>query len=52
MTDQLEVDHGYEAAERAAIYEFEAGMTREEAEAKVRREIKSSVVIELPEDME
>ena len=52
MTDQLELDHGYEAAERAAIYEFEAGMTRKAAEAKVRREIKSSVVIELRGDDE
>jgi len=52
MNDQLERDHGYEAAERAAIYEFEAGMTREESEAKVRREIKSSVVIELRVDAE
>ena len=35
MTDQLELDHGYEAAERAAIYEFDGGMTREMAESKV-----------------
>lgn len=34
MTDQLEQQHGYETAERAAIYEYEAGLTREEAEKK------------------
>ena len=39
MTDNIERDHGYEAAERAAIYQYEAGMTREEAEAKVNRDI-------------
>jgi len=50
--DTLQRDHGYEAAERAAIYEFEARMTREAAEAKVMREIKSSVVIELRGDDE
>ena len=50
--DTLQHDHGYEAAERAAIYEFEAGMTREAAEAKVMHEIKSSVVIELRLDDE
>lgn len=33
--DKLEQEHGYEAAERAAIYEYEAGMTREMAESKV-----------------
>ena len=43
MTDQLEIDHGYEAAERAAIYEFEAGMTREAAEAKARKEAQDAV---------
>ena len=32
MNDKLLDDHGYEVAERAAILEFDAGMTREEAE--------------------
>ena len=39
MTDQLELEHGYEAAERAGINEYEAGMTREEAEEKVKHEL-------------
>jgi hypothetical protein len=34
VDDELEKQHGYEIAERAAIYEYEAGMTREEAEKK------------------
>ena len=52
MNDQLERDHGYEAAERAAIYEFDARMTREAAESKVRREIKCGLHIDLREDAE
>jgi hypothetical protein len=32
MTDLLLEQYGYEVAERAAILEYEAGMTREEAE--------------------
>jgi len=44
MTDQLEREHGYEAAERAAIYEYEAGMTREEAEEKVKKEIDDNAI--------
>lgn len=35
MTDTIEDKYGYEAAERAAIYEFDGGMTREMAESKV-----------------
>jgi hypothetical protein len=33
VDDKLLREHGYEVAERAAILEFEAGFTREEAEA-------------------
>jgi hypothetical protein len=44
MTDQLEREHGYEAAERAAIYEYEAGMTREEAEKKAKKEIDDKAI--------
>jgi hypothetical protein len=32
VNDKLLDEYGYEVAERAAILEFEAGMTREEAE--------------------
>ena len=32
VNDKLLDDYGYEVAERAAILEFEAGMSREEAE--------------------
>ena len=32
MNDKLLDEYGYEVAERAAILEFEAGMSREEAE--------------------
>jgi hypothetical protein len=32
VNDKLLNEYGYEVAERAAILEFEAGMTREEAE--------------------
>jgi hypothetical protein len=39
IVDEFERKHGYEAAERAAIYEYDAGMTRDEAEHKVRIEI-------------
>ena len=35
VTDEIERVHGYEAAERAAIYEYDAGMTRKQAEEKV-----------------
>ena len=44
MIDNIERDHGYEAAERAAIYEYEAGMTREKAEAKVKKEIHDKTI--------
>jgi hypothetical protein len=37
--DEFERKYGYEAAERAAIYEYEAGMTREEAEEKVKHKL-------------
>jgi hypothetical protein len=40
--DKLEQQHGYEAAERAAIYEYEAGMTREKAEEKVVKELEEN----------
>ena len=33
MNDKLLDEHGYDVAERAAILEFEAAFTREEAEA-------------------
>lgn len=35
MNDTIQDKYGYEAAERAAIYEYEAGMTRAQAEYKV-----------------
>lgn len=41
VIDLIEQEHGYEAAERAAIYEYEAGMTRAQAEYKVRVDIDS-----------
>jgi hypothetical protein len=34
MSDLLLLEFGYEVAERAAILEFEAGMSREEAERR------------------
>lgn len=37
-TDRLR-NYPYEAQERAAIYEFEAGMTRKDAEERVIREM-------------
>ena len=37
--DKLEQQHGYEAAERAAIYEYEANLSRKEAEKKVTADI-------------
>jgi hypothetical protein len=43
-SDAFERKYGYEAAERAAIYEYEAGMTREEAEEKVKKEIDDNAI--------
>lgn len=37
--DDFEKKYGYEAAERAAIYEYDCGMSRSQAERKVLSEI-------------
>lgn len=37
--DDFEQNYGYEAVERASIYEYELGLTRKEAEERVLNEI-------------
>lgn len=41
VNDKLLDEHGYEVAERAAILEFDAGMSREEAERLAVANIKA-----------
>ena len=38
VIEDVPADQRYELEERAAIYEFDAGMSREEAERRVARE--------------